>query len=52
MTNDEARMTNEIRMTNDDRGAVQFVIRISSFFRHSDFDIRHSSLHFIGSYTI
>jgi len=41
MTNDEARMTNETRMTKDcTQEPSLFVIRASSFIRHSDFDIR------------
>jgi hypothetical protein len=38
MTNDEARMTNEAPMSNDERSLV---IGTSSFVRHSDFGIRH-----------
>src|SRR5262245_33098196 len=47
MTNDEARMTKEARMKNAEPtrpGSTErlgFVIRISSFFRHSCFVIRH-----------
>ena len=41
MTNDEIRMTNQARMTNDRAGRFS-VIRISSLIRHSGFVIRHS----------
>jgi hypothetical protein len=41
MTNAETRMTNEIRMTNDEPSQRFFVIRNSSLIRHSE--IRHSS---------
>jgi len=47
MTNDETRMTKETRMTNARTKALHhshfrrwFVIRVSSFFRHSNFVIR------------
>jgi hypothetical protein len=40
MTNDETRMTNQTRMTNDE-WKLSFVIRNSSFIRHSGFVIRH-----------
>jgi hypothetical protein len=44
--NDECQMTNDERMSNDEarmpkEDAGNFVIRASSFFRHSSFDIRH-----------
>ena len=46
MTNDENRMTKEARNPNAQRGSDgwrpwTFVLRASSFFRHSDFVIRH-----------
>jgi hypothetical protein len=52
MTNDEIRMTKEARNPNVEVGFKKlmrfstgpFVIRASSFVRHSDFDIRHSLL--------
>jgi MinD-like ATPase involved in chromosome partitioning or flagellar assembly len=44
MTNDETRMANPTRFR------VPFVIRVSSFFRHSCFAIRHSSLKDIISF--
>jgi hypothetical protein len=45
MTNDEARMTKEARMSNDECQTLwPFVIRVSSFLRHSDFNIRHSAV--------
>jgi len=41
MTNDETRMTKEIRMTNDEwLETDDFVIQTSSLIRHSDFGIR------------
>src|SRR5216683_5835716 len=40
MTNDEARMTNYRRLS-PSRPALPFVIRNSSFFRHSSLGIRH-----------
>jgi hypothetical protein len=46
MTNDEIRMSNEIRMneyrTEDGVASRSFDIRASTFIRHSDFEIRHS----------
>jgi hypothetical protein len=49
MTNDEARMTSEKAMTNDEKRVfcvsgqpLQFGLAVSSFIRHSDFVIRHS----------
>src|ERR1041384_5769011 len=43
MTNDEGQMTKEARMTNDQKVSerANFVIRVSSFFRHSPFVIGH-----------
>src|SRR5437867_11550257 len=42
MTNDEARMTKEARNPNDETQLVIFFeLGHSSFFRHSDFVIRH-----------
>jgi hypothetical protein len=44
MTNDECRMMKEIRMTNAENvGEHVFVLRASSFFRHSSFELRHYS---------
>src|SRR5438552_3350046 len=45
MANDECQMTKEARMTNDKElsPTVHFGIRVSSFFRHSSFVIRHFS---------
>src|SRR5258706_3866621 len=43
MTNDEILMTKEVRMTKSEpRPASEFGFRISSFFRHWCFVIRHS----------
>jgi hypothetical protein len=45
MTNDEAGMTNETAMANDEkapRRTTGLVIAVSSFIRHSGFVIRHS----------
>ena len=43
MSNDECRKNDECRSTNDPMTMPSiFVIRISSFFRHSSFDIRNS----------
>src|SRR5258708_4158117 len=41
MTNDEARMTNQCRMTKSEWSVSSLVIRHLSFLRHSDFVIRH-----------
>jgi hypothetical protein len=42
MTNDESRMTNEIRTANDENvGRQVFVLRASSLIRHLSFELRH-----------
>ena len=41
MSNDECLKNDEARMSNGASIRLRFVIRASSFFRHSDFVIRH-----------
>jgi len=44
MTNVECRMTKESRIPNDQTGREPFGLQVLIFFRHSTFDIRHSTL--------